>query len=262
MSSRDDRCASTMKPDANTVAGHGGDALTTPTPCGRLAPRLRRRLPMAAIVVATLCGCAAPRHAVIVESQTTARPEVSAAHAAVPTGGIYQSAACRPLFEDRKPRMVGDLLTITLNERLNASQKANSSAERNSDMGLEVSGVYGSSGRKIGPVDVKAGASNNFNGKGGTESSNQFTGTITVTVIEVLANGNLRVAGEKQIGLRQNSEVLRLSGVVDPTQIQAGNVVSSTQVADARLDYRGGGYIEEAQIQGWFARFFNSYWPF
>jgi flagellar L-ring protein precursor FlgH len=81
-------------------------------------------------------------------------------------------------------------------------------------------------------------------------------------VIEVLPNGNLRVAGEKQIGIRQNSEVLRFSGVVDPERIQAGNVVSSTQVADARLDYRGGGYIEEAQIQGWLARFFNSWSPF
>jgi flagellar L-ring protein precursor FlgH len=222
----------------------------------------RRRATVAAIAaVAALSGCAAPRHAVIVESQTTAQPETLAAHATVPTGGIFRAAANRPLFEDRKPRLVGDLLTITLNERLNASQKANSSAERSSDLGLEVAGTYGSSGT-IGPVDVKAGSKNNFNGKGGTESSNQFTGTITVTVIEVLANGNLRVAGEKQIGIRQNSEVLRLSGVVDPTQIQAGNLVSSTQLADARLDYRGGGYIEEAQIQGWFARFFNSYTPF
>jgi flagellar L-ring protein precursor FlgH len=212
-------------------------------------------------LVAALSGCAAPRQPVIVDSQTTARPQVAPPEAA-PSGGIYYAAAYRPLFEDRKPRLVGDLLTITLNERLNASQKANSSAERSSDLGLEVAGTYGSSGKKIGPLDVKAGSKNNFNGKGGTESSNQFTGTITVTVIEVLANGNLRVAGEKQIGIRQNSELLRVSGVVDPTHIQAGNVVSSTQVADARLDYRGGGYIEEAQIQGWFARFFNSYTPF
>ena len=85
---------------------------------------------------------------------------------------------------------------------------------------------------------------------------------ITATVVEVLANGNLVIAGEKQIGIRRNSEVLKFTGVVDPAQIQPGNVISSTQVADARLDYRGGGYIEEAQVKGWLSRFFDSFSPF
>jgi flagellar L-ring protein precursor FlgH len=208
-----------------------------------------------------LAGCATSRQPVLVEGQTTARP-ITAAAATAPSGGIFQSAAYRPLFEDRKPRFVGDLLTISINERLNASQKANSSAERKSDVEVSLPGVKGLFGRKINPLDAKAGTANTFDGKGATESSNLFSGTITVTVVEVLANGNLRVAGEKQIGIRQNSEVLRFSGVIDPAQIQPGNVVSSTQVADARLDYRGGGYIEEAQIQGWLARFFNAISPF
>jgi flagellar L-ring protein precursor FlgH len=193
---------------------------------------------------------------------TTARPEAPAQSNATPTGAIFQSAGFRPLFEDRKPRYVGDLLTIQINERLNASQKANSSAARTSDAAVALPGVSGVFGGKLNPLNAKASSSNAFDGKGETASSNLFTGTITVTVIEVLANGNLRVAGEKQIGIRQNSEVLRFSGVIDPAQIQPGNVVSSTQVADARLDYRGGGYIEEAQIQGWLARFFNSWTPF
>ncbi len=208
-----------------------------------------------------IAGCAAPRHPVSVGMQTSARPEVPAASGA-PTGAIFQSAGFRPLFEDRKPRYVGDLLTIQINERLNASQKANSSAERTSDAALALPGVSGVLGGKLNALSAKASSSNAFDGKGETASSNLFTGTITVTVIEVLGNGNLRVAGEKQIGIRQNSEVLRFSGVIDPSQIQPGNVVSSTQVADARLDYRGGGYIEEAQIQGWLARFFNSWVPF
>jgi len=213
-------------------------------------------------VVALVAGCASPRHEVSVGMQTTARPEAPTRVAAAPTGAIYQSAGFRPLFEDRKPRYVGDLLTIQINERLNASQKANSSAERSGELEAKIPGVKGVFGRKINPLDTKVGTSNSFDGKGETASSNLFTGTITVTVIEVLPNGNLHVAGEKQIGIRQNSEVLRFSGVIDPAQIQPGNTVSSTQVADARLDYRGGGYIEEAQVQGWLARFFNSWMPF
>ena len=66
----------------------------------------------------------------------------------------------------------------------------------------------------------------------------------------------------QRIGIRRNSEVLKFSGVVDPTRIQPGNLIASSLVADARLDYSGGGYIEEAQIKGWLSRFFDSFMPF
>jgi flagellar L-ring protein precursor FlgH len=214
-----------------------------------------------ALGAALLVACAAPRHDVAMNGPTTARPPELPADA-VPTGGIFQAAAYRPLFEDRKPRYVGDILTVQINEKLNASQTANSNTERKAEFDVGFPGVGGVLGKDIKPLSASASATNTFDGKGGTMSSNLFTGTITVTVIEVLANGNLRVVGEKQIGIRRNSEVLKFSGVINPAQIQPGNLISSTQVADARLDYRGGGYIEESQIQGWFARFFNSYSPF
>jgi flagellar L-ring protein precursor FlgH len=209
-----------------------------------------------------LAACAAPRHDVVKGTATTARPEPIVANTGNPSGGILQPAGYRPLFEDRKPRYVGDILTIQINERLNASQKANSSTERTSEFEAGFPGVYGVLGTRIKPLNATASASNTFDGKGETASSNLFTGSITVTVLEVLANGNLVVAGEKQIGIRQNSEVLKFKGVVNPNNIRPGNVVDSTQVADARLDYRGGGAIEEAQIQGWLTRFFNSFSPF
>jgi flagellar L-ring protein precursor FlgH len=209
-----------------------------------------------------LAACAAPRHDVVKGTATTARPETIVANTGNPSGGIFQPAGYRPLFEDRKPRYVGDILTIQINERLNASQKANSSTERTSEFEAGFPGLYGVLGTRIKPLNATASASNTFDGKGETASSNLFTGSITVTVLEVLANGNLVVAGEKQIGIRQNSEVLKFKGVVNPNNIRPGNVVDSTQVADARLDYRGGGAIEEAQIQGWLTRFFNSFSPF
>jgi flagellar L-ring protein precursor FlgH len=179
-----------------------------------------------------------------------------------PTGGIFQATAYRPLFEDRKPRYVGDILTVNINEKLNASQSANSNTERKSDFEVAYPGVKGVLGTNLNPLAAAASSSNTFDGKGATSSSNAFTGAITVTVVDVLANGNLVIAGEKRIGIRQNSEVLKFTGVIDPARIQPGNVISSTQVADARLDYRGGGYIEEAQIKGWLSRFFDSFAPF
>ncbi len=220
------------------------------------------RTGVALALMALLIGCAAPRHDVIKSGPTTARPEPVAREVGNPSGGIYQAAGYRPFFEDRKPRYVGDILTIQINEKLNASQKANSSTERTSEFEVGTPGVFGVLGKDFKALSASGSTSNTFDGKGETASSNVFTGTITVTVIEVLANGNLLVAGEKQIGIRRNSEVLKFKGVINPHTIRPGNVVDSTQVADARLDYRGGGNIEEAQIQGWLTRFFNSFSPF
>jgi flagellar L-ring protein precursor FlgH len=109
---------------------------------------------------------------------------------------------------------------------------------------------------------LDANSANKFDGKGGATNNNDFTGTITVTVIEVLANGNLVVSGEKQIGINQGSEFIRFSGVVNPSTITNGNSVSSAQVADARIEYRASGYIDEAQVMGWLARFFLTFLPF
>jgi flagellar L-ring protein precursor FlgH len=220
---------------------------------------------VAAVAVATLLlgGCAAPRQPVIkIDSPTTARPAPERAADAVPTGSIFAGAGYHPLFEDPKPRARGDILTIQLNESLAASQTADSSTAKTNALGATIPKVSGLLGMSLPGLSTSINTSNAFNGQGSTTSSNAFTGTIAVTVIEVLANGNLVVAGEKQIGISQNSGVLRLSGVVDPVMVQPGNTIISTQVADVRLDYKGGGGIEEAQIQGWLSRMFNSWMPF
>jgi flagellar L-ring protein precursor FlgH len=89
-----------------------------------------------------------------------------------------------------------------------------------------------------------------------------FTGTITVTVIEVMPNGNLLVSGEKQVSIGAGTEYIRLSGIVNPYFINAANTISSASVADARIEYKESGVISEAQVFGWLARFFMSVLPF
>jgi flagellar L-ring protein precursor FlgH len=110
-------------------------------------------------------------------------------------------------------------------------------------------------------LDIGASSNNNFSGKGGTESANTFSGSITATVIEVLPNGHLVVAGEKQIGVNQNVDVLRFSGTIDPRLVQPGSIISSTQVANVRVESRGRGPQGEAQTVGWLSRFFLSFQP-
>jgi flagellar L-ring protein precursor FlgH len=101
-----------------------------------------------------------------------------------------------------------------------------------------------------------------FAGSGGAKANNSFNGTITVSVLEVMANGNLRVRGEKQIAINQGTEFIRFSGVVNPRAITVQNTVPSTQVADARIEYVGDGYINEAQTMGWLQRLFLNVSPF
>ena len=176
-------------------------------------------------------------------------------------GAIYQPANYRPLFEDYRARNVGDVITININEKVSASKTATSTANRAGAMDFVVPD-FQIGGKGIKGGNISATSKNDFEGKGDSAANNVFTGAITVTVIEVLPNGNLLVAGEKQIGINQGSEFVRLSGIVDPRFVLPGNVVSSTQVADARLEYRGAGYIDEAQTMGWLSRAFMSVMPF
>ena len=83
-----------------------------------------------------------------------------------------------------------------------------------------------------------------------------------MTVIEVYPNGNLLVSGEKQMGLKEGEEFIRFSGVVNPNTITGANTVQSTQVADARIEFKANGFVDTAQVMGWLSRFFLTFLPF
>ncbi|WP_341675318.1 flagellar basal body L-ring protein FlgH [Niveibacterium sp. SC-1] len=179
-------------------------------------------------------------------------------------GSIYSvNIAQRGMFEDRRARLVGDTLTINLVEKTQAQKNASSSADRSSDISASVPTLTKVPfGKALQGIDVSASTGNTFSGKGASSANNNFTGTITVTVIDVYPNGNLLVSGEKQVAINQGDEFIRFSGVINPMYVTAANAVSSTQVADARIEYRGSGYIDEAQKMGWLARFFQVITPF
>ena len=198
----------------------------------------------------------------IVHQPMTARPLPEATLRAQPDGSIYQQGNFRPLFEDRRARFVGDTLTIFITEKTAANKQSGASAARTGAVTAAVPTLHGLPGKSFLGMGLDASSSNKFDGKGQAAASNDFTGTITVTVIDVLPNGNMLVSGEKQIAMSQGSEVIRFSGVVNPVMVTPSNSVVSTQVADARIEYRANGYIDEAQTMGWLARFFNNVLPF
>lgn len=215
-------------------------------------------------ILAGLAACATPK--VDIDGPTTARPLDPVAYNANrrPTGGIFGSApGYRPLFEDVRARNIGDTLVVRLEEHINSSQRNNTSAQRSASVSAGIPSINKLPGSGIlRGLGVEGESENRFNARGETGASNILSGTITVTVVEVLSNGNMRVSGEKQIGTNRETERVRFSGVVNPAHIVGGNSVSSTQVADARIEYRGQGAIDEAQTVGWLSRFFYSFLPF
>jgi flagellar L-ring protein precursor FlgH len=221
------------------------------------------RIPLAVLVVALFAGCAWNTPPATVHQPMTARaapPRDLYGH----SGAIFQPETARlALFADNRARWVGDTITILMQENTSASKKSSGAANRTGSTNLEIP-VY-SNNLPLAALQgtaIEASSGINFQGNGNAASNNAFTGQMAVTVIEVLENGNLLVSGEKQVTINQGTEFIRFSGVINPAYIQPNNSVSSTRVADARLEYRSTGYISEAQTMGWLSRFFMSVLPF
>ncbi len=239
----------------------------TKSPLFRVAPAIARRLRsgVAAVGATVLCaGCASLSPPPPVDILPTTPPPLAAASRTPPpvTGGLFHTASYRPGFEDRRARLVGDTVTIQIVENVTASQKSSSTVDRNSEISAGITALPFAKQTFTDKLGVGANSGNTFAGKGGTESANTFQGSITATVIDVLPNGHLIVAGEKQIGVNQNVDVLRFSGTIDPRALQPNSIINSTQVANVRVESRGRGAQNEAQVMGWAGRFFNSITPF
>ena len=219
------------------------------------------------LITLSLVGCSQLPKKALVEGDTSIVPKMP--EIVNSSGSIYQASqpssfGYQPMFEDRRPRNIGDVLTIVLQENVSASKSSSINAGRNGGVNLGVKTIPhfldGLVGR--GKVDTDISGSNDFKGSGGANAKNTFSGTITVTVQDVMINGNLKVIGEKQIAINQGTEFIRFSGVVNPRTISGSNTVISTQVANARIEYVGNGYIDEAQTMGWLQRLFFNLSPF
>lgn len=221
---------------------------------------MKKNLFLLASLATVLSGCVNTVPPTAVHQPMTIRPEPRDALATY-NGSIYSTASARPLFEDRRARFIGDIITINIVEKVQASKKSGTTAERSHTVDAGIPTLDGVPFKGVSNLSISASDSNKFGGKGENSSTADFTSTITVTVIEVLPNGNLLVSGEKQIGLKQGEEFVRFSGVVNPNTITTANTVASTQVADARIEYKANGFLDDAQVMGWLGKFFLTFLP-
>jgi flagellar L-ring protein precursor FlgH len=184
---------------------------------------------------------------------------------AASNGSIYQAGFEQNMYGDRKAYRVGDIITITLSERMAASKAASSGISKTSKTSLGLTSLFGAGVSTNNPVgggnlSLDAGYTGDraTKGDGKAAQSNSLTGSITVTVADVMPNGILLVRGEKWMTLNTGDELVRIAGLIRADDIATDNTVSSTRIADARITYSGTGAFADSSQPGWFDRFFLS----
>jgi flagellar L-ring protein FlgH len=175
-------------------------------------------------------------------------------------GAIYQSGREMVLAENPVAHHIGDTVTIVLNEATAAQKSATTTTSKANTIAMPGTTLIG---KNVSWLNNNVNDASKFDGEGASAQSNSLTGYLTATVLKVLPNGNLYVAGEKQIALNQGKEYVRVTGVIRPIDLASDNSIPSYRVASAKISYSGKGALNDANSQSWLARFFNSPWvPF
>ena len=234
-----------------------------------VARGLHMRLVMVLAIAGLLlagCNTTPPKR----DPEFAAAPPVAIPPVPRGNGSIYQAGYERSWFENVRARRVGDILLVDLVENTEASQTNDGSVDKSTSTSIVSPTLFGrgvSFSLPFTDGQYNLGQSlqsdTAFAGDAQNTQNNEFSGSISVTVTEVLANGYLRVQGEKRIGMTGGNEYIRVAGIVRPEDIDEQNTVQSTRIADATLVYVGDGQVSDASKMGWLARFFiSAVWPF
>ncbi len=213
--------------------------------------------------IALLAGCAGRTDDFIPpkpDDEAYAPPELNYEVERVSKGSLYAGNASMTLFQDRRAYRVGDILTVLLDERTESDKSATTKYGKSSGASLSVPTIGNRTYERFG---ASVDGDRDFSGSAASKQGNSLSGSITVTVYQVMPNGVLRVRGEKWLKLNQGDEFIRLTGNVRASDIGSDNTLSSQRIADARITYSGRGTFADTNSAGWLTQFFNSPWmPF
>ena len=172
------------------------------------------------------------------------------------------------LFVSQKAHHVGDIVTIRIVESSSASNQATTSTGRDSTLSIQTPSFFGAETEVpqewlFNPLgELSAGFGSGFDGDGSTNRSGDLTAYITAKITEVLPNGNLQILGTREVAINNEKQFIHLSGVIRSRDISTNNVILSTYIADAKIEYSGKGVIDDRQKPGWLTNLFNKFWPF
>ena len=204
-------------------------------------------------IFSALTGCSVVPTSIVAQP-TTMRSPIPVT-VATDSGAIFQDSSFRSMFGDFRAHAVGDVLTVVITENVSADKKNAASSNNSGKINASVNKLFGVSTTNL---QISESAQMQSDAKATGSASYNFTGMIAVTVLEVMPNGNLRVSGEKQIGMDKGAEFIRLSGMVMPSSIAVGNMVPSTKLADSRVEYRTNSQLDAAELLKWLSRVFST----
>ena len=213
----------------------------------------------------TLGGCAAQQVAGPSPEYAPVVPQpVVESH--IPTGSVFNQAHTDSWFGEKAVYRVGDVITVILDESVTGDSTSTNEASRTTTTDVFTAGQlarFGSNGGLLLPNDENPLASEiTSSGSGETEQSATLTGTMTAQVIEVYANGNLGIRGEKIVNFSNGSEVIQVKGIIRPADIQPDNTVQSKRIASAQISYKGVGPNSNVARLPWGTNLLLSIWPF
>jgi len=184
-------------------------------------------------------------------------------------GSIFSSAGQDSLLGQDRARKPGDLITVLIDERVSASTSASSNASRNSATTALTPSALAQIDRRFGgaglpwPVDISPSDSAiDSSGAGSAAQQGRIAGEVTAVVTEVLPNGLLVVRGYKRMEMTRGAQIIRLTGLVRPSDIQPDNTVRSRRLADADISFAAKGELADASRAGWMNRALLRLWPF
>ena len=182
----------------------------------------------------------------------------------IPTGGIYGNRQSDAWFGRGRNFQVGDIITVLLDESTQAARTSNTDLSREAKNTGLPTGLNTEIG-KISPflqgIDLSS-SGQTSKGKGVADQKATLKGSLAVTVVEVLANGNLMVRGEKKLGLAEGTEVIQVSGIIRPQDVGPNSTVQSLRLANAQIAYRGNGDVANAAKAGWGTSALHRFWPY
>jgi len=180
------------------------------------------------------------------------------------TGAIYVGRQSDSWFGKGRNFQVGDVITVLLNESTQAERTQNANVSRISSNSVVPPGMqaYGAGlGGFMKGVNLLGGSIDN-KGTGLADQKATLSGSVAVSVVEVMSNGNLVLRGEKQLALTEGSEIIQVGGIIRPDDVAPNNTVQSRRLANAQIAYRGSGDLANATRAGWGSSALMKLWPF
>jgi len=161
----------------------------------------------------------------------------------------------RSMFSDYKAVNLGDAITIVVVESSEASNAAQKSTGRESDLGFGFSG--GLDGTALPKIDMDVGSKNEFKGSGSSQTSGMVRTKLSALIDSVLSNGLLRIKGSRKIVVNDEEQMITIKGFVRTSDISSENTVFSYNISEAEIIFQSEGQIRSVQDPGWLTKLFH-----